>query len=191
MNEFSIICRLLGSLWYRAPQDPVMTPIYDLIREGKLAQNWPLEQDELLTRLQKVCSQARCQADYEALFVGEDARVAPTRSAWVEQSREQDVRGFLTARGMPLGEAPADHFGLLLLAASWLEDQSAEDEIEAQETLFGEYLIPWYETFLGKVEAHATTPFWRTAAQITREAIQAMWEELQEEEESEQDGDER
>ncbi|ALB62361.1 molecular chaperone [Cronobacter condimenti 1330] len=191
MNEFSIICRLLGSLWYRAPQDPVMTPIYDLIREGKLAQNWPLEQDELLTRLQKSVQPGEVQADYEALFVGEDARVAPTRSAWVEQSREQDVRGFLTARGMPLGEAPADHFGLLLLAASWLEDQSAEDEIEAQETLFGEYLIPWYETFLGKVEAHATTPFWRTAAQITREAIQAMWEELQEEEESEQDGDER
>lgn len=62
-------------------------------------------------------------------------------------------------------------------------NQSAEDEIEAQETLFGEFLIPWYETFLGKVEAHAATPFWRTLAQITREAIRAMWEELQEEEE--------
>ncbi|CCK02119.1 Uncharacterized protein YcdY, TorD family [Cronobacter sakazakii 701] len=33
------------------------------------------------------------------------------------------------------------------------------------------------------MEAHAATPFWRTLAQITREAIQAMWEELQEEEE--------
>lgn len=32
MNEFSIICRLLGSLWYRAPQDPVVAPIYGLIR---------------------------------------------------------------------------------------------------------------------------------------------------------------
>lgn len=109
--------------------------------------------------------------------------MSPLRSAWVAESSEQEIRAFLTARGMPLGEAAADHFGLLLLAASWLEDQSAEDEIEAQETLFGEFLIPWYETFLGKVEAHAATPFWRTLAQITREAIQAMWEELQEEEE--------
>ncbi|NCI16085.1 molecular chaperone [Cronobacter muytjensii] len=188
MNEFSIICRLLGSLWYRAPQDPVMAPIYGLIRDGKLAQNWPLEQDELLTRLQKSAQPDEVQTDYQALFGTDDARVAPFRSAWVEQGSEQEVRAFLTSRGMPLGETAADHFGLLLLAASWLEDQSAEDEIEAQETLFGEFLIPWYETFLGKVEAHATTPFWRTLAQITREAIQAMWEELQEEDEDEERG---
>ncbi|EOW2370656.1 TorD/DmsD family molecular chaperone [Cronobacter sakazakii] len=183
MNEFSIICRLLGSLWYRAPQDPVVAPIYGLIREGKLAQNWPLEQDELLARLQKNAQPDAVEADYQALFGQDDARVSPLRSAWVAESSEQEIRAFLTARGMPLGEAAADHFGLLLLAASWLEDQSAEDEIEAQETLFSEFLIPWYETFLGKVEAHAATPFWRTLAQITREAIQAMWEELQEEEE--------
>ncbi|EGT5761474.1 molecular chaperone [Cronobacter sakazakii] len=183
MNEFSIICRLLGSLWYRAPQDPVVAPIYGLIREGKLAQNWPLEQDELLARLQKNAQPDAVEADYQALFGQDDARVSPLRSAWVAESSEQEIRAFLTARGMPLGEAAADHFGLLLLAASWLEDQSAEDEIEAQETLFSEFLIPWYETFLGKVEAHAVTSFWRTLAQITREAIQAMWEELQEEEE--------
>ncbi|EPT6909447.1 TorD/DmsD family molecular chaperone [Cronobacter sakazakii] len=183
MNEFSIICRLLGSLWYRAPQDPVVAPIYGLIREGKLAQNWPLEQDELLARLQKNAQPDAVEADYQALFGQYDARVSPLRSAWVAESSEQEIRAFLTARGMPLGEAAADHFGLLLLAASWLEDQSAEDEIEAQETLFSEFLIPWYETFLGKVEAHAATSFWRTLAQITREAIQAMWEELQEEEE--------
>ncbi|EKK4001504.1 TorD/DmsD family molecular chaperone [Cronobacter sakazakii] len=183
MNEFSIICRLLGSLWYRAPQDPVVAPIYGLIREGKLAHNWPLEQDELLARLQKNAQPDAVEADYQALFGQDDARVSPLRSAWVAESSEQEIRAFLTARGMPLGEAAADHFGLLLLAASWLEDQSAEDEIEAQETLFSEFLIPWYETFLGKVEAHAATPFWRTLAQITREAIQAMWEELQEEEE--------
>ncbi|ELY6344166.1 molecular chaperone [Cronobacter muytjensii] len=188
MNEFSIICRLLGSLWYRTPQDPVMAPIYGLIRDGKLAQNWPLEQDELLTRLQKSAQPDEVQTDYQALFGADDARVAPFRSAWVEQGSEQEVRAFLTSRGMPLGETAADHFGLLLLAASWLEDQSAEDEIEAQETLFGEFLIPWYETFLGKAEAHATTPFWRTLAQITREAIQAMWEELQEEDEDEERG---
>ncbi|HBC80414.1 MAG TPA: molecular chaperone, partial [Escherichia sp.] len=35
--------------------------------------------------------------------------------------------------------------------------------------------------FLGKVEAHAVTPFWRTLAGLTREAIAAMWDELEEE----------
>ncbi len=53
MNEFSILCRVLGTLYYRQPQDPLLVPLFTLIREGKLAQNWPLEQDDLLERLQK------------------------------------------------------------------------------------------------------------------------------------------
>lgn len=42
MNEFSILCRVLGSLYYRQPQDPLLVPLFTLIREGKLAANWPL-----------------------------------------------------------------------------------------------------------------------------------------------------
>lgn len=81
---------------------------------------------------------------------------------------------------MPLGEAPADHFGSLLLAASWLEDQSQEDEVQAQITLFDEYLLPWCDRFLGKLTAHATSDFYRTLAQLAREAIQTMRDELAE-----------
>lgn len=36
MNEFSILCRVLGSLYYRQPQDPLLVPLFTLIREG----NW-------------------------------------------------------------------------------------------------------------------------------------------------------
>jgi TorA maturation chaperone TorD len=92
MNEFSILCRVLGSL-YRQPQDPLLVPLYTLIREGKLAQNWPLEQDELLERLQKACDMQGLAADYNALFVGEECRVSPYRSAWVEGA-EAEVRAF-------------------------------------------------------------------------------------------------
>lgn len=179
MNEFSILCRMLGSLYYRQPQDPVLAPLYTLIREGKLAENWPLEQDELLARLQASADLPALTTDYEALFTGDDCKVSPYRSAWEEGAAEADVRAFLAARGMPLTDAPADHFGLLLLAASWLEDNAGEDESEALETLFGDYLLPWCGTFLGKVEAHATTAFWRTMASLTRDALAAMWDDLQ------------
>lgn len=182
MNEFSIICRVLGSLFYRQPQDPLLVPLLTMIREGKLAASWPLEQDELLARLQQSCDPQMLAADYNALFVGEECSVPPYRSAWEEGSHEGEVREFLKMRGMPLSETPADHFGTLLLAASWLEDQSQEDEFEAQVTLFDDYLMPWCGAFLGKVEAHATTPFYRTLALLTREAIQAMRDELQESE---------
>lgn len=182
MNEFSIICRVLGSLFYRQPQDPLLVPLLTMIREGKLAASWPLEQDELLARLQQSCDPQMLAADYNALFVGDECSVPPYRSAWEEGSPEGEVREFLKMRGMPLAETPADHFGTLLLAASWLEDQSQEDEFEAQVALFDEYLMPWCGAFLGKVEAHSTTPFYRTLALLTREAVQAMRDELQESE---------
>ncbi len=90
MNEFSILCRVLGSLYYRQPQDPLLVPLFTLIREGKLAANWPLEQDELLTRLQKSCDMAQVSADYNALFIGDECAVPPYRSAWVEGATEAE-----------------------------------------------------------------------------------------------------
>lgn len=183
MNELSVLCRVLGSLYYRQPQDPLLVPLFTLISEGKLAASWPLEQDELLARLQKSCDLPLIAADYNALFVGDECSVPPYRSAWVEGATQEDVRAFLSARGMPLADTPSDHIGTLLLAASWLEDNAAEDESEALETLFADYILPWYDSFFGKVEAHATTAFWRTLAMVTRDAIGAIWEELQEEDE--------
>ncbi|HEX4499928.1 MAG TPA: molecular chaperone [Scandinavium sp.] len=183
MNEFSILCRVLGSLYYRQPQDPLLVPLFTLIREGKLAASWPLEQDELLERLQKSCDMQQVAADYNALFVGDECRVSPFRSAWVEGATEAEVRSFLSSRGMPLSDTPADHIGTLLLAASWLEDNAAEDESEAVDTLFTDYLLPWVGTFLGKLDAHATTPFWRTTSTLTREALSAMWDEISEDDE--------
>lgn len=111
MNEFSILCRVLGTLYYRQPQDPLLVPLFTLIREGKLAQSWPLEQDELLERLQKSCDMQQISTDYNALFVGEECRVSPYRSAWQEGATEAEVRAFLSERGMPLTDMPADHIG--------------------------------------------------------------------------------
>ncbi|KEY57928.1 molecular chaperone [Serratia sp. DD3] len=186
MNEFSVVCRVLGSLFYRQPQDPLLQPLFTLITEGKLQQNWPLEQDELLARLQQHANDPLLTADFNALFVGSECAVSPFRSAYVADASEMEVRQFLQQRGMPLGDAPADHFGLLLLAASWLEDQSQEDEVQAQITLFDQFLLPWCGRFLGKVEAHATSGFYRTLALMTRDAITAMRDELAEYEQQEQ-----
>ncbi|CVC28415.1 Chaperone protein YcdY [Serratia marcescens] len=165
-------------------------PLFALIKEGKLQQHWPLEQDDLLKRLQQGCDVNQLATDFNAMFVGSECSVSPFRSDYVEGASEADVRTFLQQRGMPLAEAPADHFGQLLLAASWLEDQSQEDEAQAQIALFDEFLLPWCGRFLGKVEAHATTGFYRTLALMTRDAIQAMRDELAEYEQDDEAGDE-
>ncbi|VTR17662.1 Chaperone protein YcdY [Serratia fonticola] len=143
MNEFSVVCRVVRHAVLPPAADPLLEPLFTLIKEGKLQQHWPLEQDELLTRLQQHCTDPQLAADFNALFVGSECSVSPLRSSYVEGASEADVRVFLQQRGMPLGEAPADHFGSLLLAASWLEDQSQEDEVQAQITLFNEFLLPW------------------------------------------------
>ena len=93
MNEFSILCRVLGSLYYRQPQDPLLVPLFTLIREGKLAANWPLEQDELLSRLRKSCDMAQVSADYNALFIGDECCARHIMLAHgVEGATEAEVR---------------------------------------------------------------------------------------------------
>ena len=180
MNEFSIVCRVLGTLFYRQPQDPLLIPLFGLIQDGKLREHWPLKQDVLLIRLQESANPEALAAEFNRLFVGSECAVSPLRSDYVDGASEIEVRTFLQQRGMPLGEGPADHFGAMLLAASWLEDHSQEDEVGAQITLFDDYLFPWCGKFLGKVEAHATSGFYRTLSEISREALQAMRDELEE-----------
>jgi len=79
MNEFSILCRVIGSLFNRQPQDPLLAPLFTLLREGKLGAQWPLEQDELLQRLQQHSDPQALAADYQALFVGPDCSVPASR----------------------------------------------------------------------------------------------------------------
>lgn len=183
MNEFSLLCRILGTLFYRHPNDPAVEPLWDLLAQGKLNQHWPLEQDELLAQLQRPYERDSLRADYDALFRGESPAVTPFGHQWPQGPAEAEVKNFLTTRGMPLSDTPADHFGLLLIAASWLEDHAADDENQAIIILFETLLLPWCGAFLGKVEAHAQTGFYRALAMTTRGAVQAMAEELIETEE--------
>lgn len=176
MNEFSLLCRVLGSLFYRQPNDAILEPLWAMIHSGKLQQQWPLKQDELLKHWSNVESMQTLIDDYNQLFV-EPQLVSPFASDWHNLS-EVEYRTYLTERGMTFADKPADHFGQLLLGASWIEDHSEEDETAAQIMFFERYLLPWYDIFLTKVNENAKTQFYKALAIITREAILAMYEEL-------------
>ncbi|OAT38925.1 TorD/DmsD family molecular chaperone [Proteus myxofaciens] len=182
MNEFSIVCRLLGTLFQRAPNDPILSPIITMIGDGKLSQLWPLEQDELFTTLKNNVKDLQAmELDYQSLF-GNDSPAVSIYAHDYCDVKEEEVRQFLQTRGMPVTDNATDSFGALLLAASWLEDNAAQDEVLAQTQLFDDYLLPWAGSFLGKVEAHATTGFYRTLAVIARGALSALREELADDE---------
>ncbi len=157
-----------------------MQPLMLHISQGKLLPDWPLEQQEMLIQLQKNCDVAQLCQQYQHLFEGEQPRVSPFAHCWPQGSQQGEIRVFLEQAGMPLTDKPADHFGLLLLAASWIEDHSQVSPLKLQQQLFLQYILPWCGAFLGKVEQHATGPFYRTLAALTRGAVQAMAEELQE-----------
>lgn len=178
MNDFSLLCRVLGTLFYRAPQDEAVAPLLQAIRSGQLAAGWPLQQSALLTQLQKHAQAATLAASWQALFGGESAAVSPYRSAWPDGGPQQEVIAFYTDHGIPHTPQTADHFGALLLAASWLEDHYPGDAREPLLTLFERYLLPWSARFLGQVEAHTVDPFWRALAMITREALAELHSEL-------------
>lgn len=180
MNDFSLVCRVLGTLFYRQPQDALVQPLMQLIGSGKLADHWPLKQDALLARLQKSASQDALADDYQLLLTGAAPKVAPVRSAWLADHDPEEVGEFLQQRGMPAGTGPVDHFGALLLAASWLEDQATEDETDAQRQLFDRFLLTWSDSFLAAVEVQAGTDFYRAVAIMCREALLEMRTELDE-----------
>jgi len=45
------------------------------------------------------------------MFVGSERSVSPFRSDYLAGASEAQVRTLLQQRGMPLGEAPDNHFG--------------------------------------------------------------------------------
>lgn len=74
--------------------------------------------------------------------------------------------------------ADVDHIALLLLSASWIEDNL--DSTLAQQQLFEQWLLPCLGKFLGKVEAF-DSGFYKALAQLCRDALSALADELEEE----------
>ncbi|MDO4697821.1 MAG: molecular chaperone [Pasteurellaceae bacterium] len=176
-NEFSLLCRLFGNLFYRHPEDPILTSTFAWLAQGNLRQHWPLATDtqseQALLSLEKGANPVQQGGHYQALFAKNGA-IAPTISAYGFSVDE--FVAFRQQRGMPELEN-ADHVGLLLLTASWIEDNL--DSTAAQRELFERFLLPVLGKFLGQVEAF-DTGFYKALAQLTRDALSAMADELEE-----------
>lgn len=178
-NHFSIISRLFGNLFYRQPTDPLLTNIFHWLEAQNLSAIWPLvldsQSEQALTQLQSKQDLASLTQEYDRLFVPpqgaistqlQDYGINPSQFA---QLREQYA--------MPQAEQ-SEHIALLLLTAAWFEDNL--DEIGVQQTFFKEFLLPAASLFLGKVEAFAHLPFYRCLAQLCRDLLAAMADELEE-----------
>ncbi|TDQ57196.1 TorA maturation chaperone TorD [Mesocricetibacter intestinalis] len=181
LSHFSLISRLFGNLFYRTPQDPLLDGVFDWLKQQGLSALWPLELDEqtekALQSLQLAVDRSLLAQEYRSLFVGEKAKADCRISAY---GADPDAFiAFRRLRAMPEVES-ADHFGLLFLSASWLEDNT--DSPAAQRELFETFLLPCAAPFLSAVEKGALLPFYRALALLSRQILAAMADELEEQE---------
>lgn len=42
INDFSLLCRLFGNLFYRSPADPILTNTFSWLAQAGLRQQWAL-----------------------------------------------------------------------------------------------------------------------------------------------------
>lgn len=178
INDFSLLCRLFGNLFYRKPSDPILAAAFAWLKQGGLRQQWALSTDtqseQALNIIETKADPEALDAVYHALF-GENRPISLRLSAY--GFNPDAFQEFRTQRGMP-ALADIDHIALLLLSASWIEDNL--DSTAAQQDLFEHFLLPAVGKFLGKIEAF-DNGFYKALAQLCRDALSAMADELEEE----------
>ena len=180
LNNFSLISRLFGNLYYRRPTDEILVGVFGWLQQGNLRQVWALEEDSAsqnaLEALQMPLDLTLLAQEYDKLF-GEKGKISPKISDYGINVVE--FAAFRLERGMP-ETADLDHFAHLLLTASWLEDNV--DSAVAQQQLFAQFLLPCAAQFLRQVEEKASLPFYRSLALLTHELLSATADELEESE---------
>lgn len=183
-NDFSLLCRLFGNLFYRHPTDPLLSGTFAWLQQGNLIQQWALSTDsqseQALAQIAKLAHPTELASAYQALFA-ENGNVSVKISDYGLPL--DDFANFRQTRALPQSDN-LDHVAHLLLSASWLEDNS--DSLSAQKDLFEQFLLPGMGKFLGKVEAF-DQGFYKALAQLTRDALSAMADELEEAEGAPQD----
>ncbi|QLB12998.1 TorA maturation chaperone TorD [Bisgaardia hudsonensis] len=177
INNFSLISRLFGNLFYRSPNDPTLANVFLWLKQKGLSSIWCLELDKesqkALDNLQMEIDLSVLKQEYQTLFI-DNSKVSIKISDYGISSA--DFLNFRAIRGMPLESA--DNFGLVFLTASWIEDNL--DSVDAQKELFEKFLLPCASQFLKQVELKASLPFYKSLALLSREILSAMADELEE-----------
>ncbi|MGQ0286079.1 TorD/DmsD family molecular chaperone [Pasteurellaceae bacterium 22721_9_1] len=178
LNNFSLISRLFGNLFYRSPTDPILASVFNWLQQKGLQQVWALETDKntqaAIESLQMPLDVNLLAQEYQRLFVGEKAISTAISDYGIDVA---EFVAFRQERAMPEVES-TDHFALVFLTASWIEDNL--DSPQAQLELFERFLLPCANLFLNKVEQQANLPFYRALALLSREILAAMADELEE-----------
>ena len=139
-ESFAFSARVLGALFYFAPDSDQAAPLVKALTAGEWVQDWPLPAETLHPVADTFASSSdEPLADaWQRLFIGPYALPAPPwGSVWLDRESvlfgdstlalRQWMRENNIAFEMQQNE-PEDHFGTLLLLAAWLAENGREAE---------------------------------------------------------------
>ncbi|MGL5697710.1 MAG: Tat proofreading chaperone DmsD [Kluyvera sp.] len=183
-DALAFSARVLGALFYFAPNSPLAEPLVAAFTDGEWASQWPyaVENEQALSAgFSAPCDEPLTEA-WQRLFIGPSALPSPPwGSVWLDREnvlfgdstlalrqwmRENDI-----AFDVQQNE-PEDHFGTLLMLAAWLVEN---DRQPACEQLLAWHLLPWAKHFLAEFIAKADHPFFSALGQLAQQTL-AQWQ---------------
>ena len=185
MNEgFAFTARVLGALFYFAPDSEQAAPLVAALTGGDWQQDWPLPSRQLapVAEILRQPSDEALPDAWQRLFIGPWALPAPPwGSVWLDRESvlfgdsTLALRQWMRENGIAFEMAqnePEDHFGTLLLLAAWLAETGRDAE---RDQLRAWHLLPWSTRFLTLFVENAGHPFYRALGQLAQLTL-AEWQ---------------
>ena len=173
--SFAFSARVLGALFYYAPDSEQAAPLVTALTAGGWTQDWPLAQDTLqpVAGIFSTLSDEAVKDAWQRLFIGPYALPAPPwGSVWLDRESvlfgdstlalRQWMRENHIVFEMRQNE-PEDHIGTLLMLAAWLAENGRDAECDQ---LLAWHVLPWSTRFLTVFSENAGHPFYRALGQL-------------------------
>lgn len=188
-HDISLTGKVLGALFYCAPDSPECRDIVAQLRGDSWVTEWPYGSEAQLMPVAALLAQDQSaeimEETWQRLFIGPYALPAPP---WGSVYLDKDIvlfgdstlklRHWMQQHQVEITLAqqePEDHFGLLMMMAAWLADNQPAD----LPVLLAEHILPWSYHYLGLLQSTAGHPFYQGQAQLAALTLTHWQHELQ------------